>query len=210
MPASSAYLALRAEHVQLDMFAAPPLPGAADAQHTVQLHDLPAIVQERIIEESLVRIVDAQPDPEWTEDVVVQLHWLLLKDLESLQDPTTPLEKKIHSLDWALTDPALDDRPFSFASCVRVVGSSPLSPTPYFGKVNLDEIRDWLRLNATKWIKETVALYPPWVQELIRLNPRWIASELDRDPQWLNKEIRKLEKSGNTGFFHPVGLCAAN
>ena len=49
-----------------------------------------------------------------------------------------------------------------------MVGTSPLSPTAYFGAVQIDEVRGWLRANANEWLRATVAKYPDWIQALVR------------------------------------------
>ena len=139
--------------------------------------------------------------PEWTEEDVVHLHWRLLLELRRLPDPETPLEEKLDTLAWALTDPSLDGRPFSFANCLRVVGTSPMSPTPYFGLIQVDEIRDWLRANARKWIGTTIARYPEWVQRLIRAQPDWVAKQLARNPQWINEQIKLRDDTQQADLF---------
>jgi hypothetical protein len=138
---------------------------------------------------------------EWSEEDVVLLHWRLLLELRRLPDPETPLEEKLDTLAWALTDPALDDRPFSFANCLRVVGTSPLSPTAYFGELQVDEIRDWLRAHARSWIGLTLKRYPDWIQALVRRHPDWVAKELRRNPQWLNEQIRAREEAAQPDLF---------
>ena len=149
---------------------------------------------------------DAEDAPEWTEEDVVHLHWRLLLELRRLPDPETPLEEKLDTLAWALTDSNLDGRPFSFASCLRVVGTSPMSPTPYFGLIQVDAVRDWLRTNARKWIRATIARYPEWVQVLIREQPDWVARQLGRNPQWVNEQIKAREATPQPDLF---GNCDA-
>jgi hypothetical protein len=138
---------------------------------------------------------------EWTEDDVVQLHWRLLLELRRLPDPETPLEDKLDTLAWALTDPSLDDRPFSFANCLRVVGSSPLSPTPYFGALQVEDIRDWLRANARPWLRQTLCRYPDWVQDLVRRQPDWAARQLLLNPQWINEQINEHDQVDQPDLF---------
>jgi hypothetical protein len=174
----------------------PRIPGAVDAKHSVQLHDLPPNTQP----ENAAR-PDAEEAVEWTEEDVVILHWRLLLDLRRLTDPATPLEEKLDTLAWALTDPALDDRPFSFANCLRVVGTSPLSPSPYFGLLKVDEIRTWLRRSARGWIRATIARYPEWVKELIRAEPDWVARKLARNPQWINEQVKARAQAPQTDLF---------
>ena len=193
-----------ARNALLQTFFAPAqFPGAAGAHDLVQLEDLPLSAQ-LAASASLDDPGDADDAPEWTEEDIVHLHWRLLLELRRLADPDTPLEEKLDTLAWALTDSNLDGRPFSFASCLRVVGTSPMSPTPYFGLIQVDEIRDWLRTNARKWIRATIARYPEWVQVLIREQPDWVARQLARNPQWVNEQIKAREATPQADLF---GSC---
>jgi hypothetical protein len=186
--------------LSLALFA--PSPAAADVHHRTRFQDLPAHAQRTYLDDP----GDADDAPEWTEEDVVHLHWRLLLELRRLPDPETPLEEKLDTLAWALTDPTLDGRPFSFASCLRVVGTSPMSPTPYYGLMQVDDIRDWLRANARQWIRATLARYPDWVQVLIREQPDWVARQLARNPQWVNEQIKAHEATPQADLF---GGCDA-
>jgi hypothetical protein len=178
-------------------FAPTHIPEVSGTRHTVALHEINPHARRT---EAAPR-ADAEDTPEWSEEDVVLLHWRLLLELRRLPDLDTPLEEKLDTLAWALTDPTLDDRPFSFANCLRVVGTSPLSPTQYFGAVQVDEVRDWLRANARVWLRATLARYPDWVQSLIRAHPDWVAKELRKNPQWINEQIRSREASGQADLF---------
>jgi len=168
----------------------------------VQWQDLPPEAQQAVHEY-------LEEAPEWTEEDVVQLHWRLLLELRRLPDPETPLEEKLDTLAWALTDPTLDSRPFSFASCLRVVGTSPLSPTPYFGAVQVEEVREWLSINARKWLRATLARYPDWVQVLVPEQPDWVAKQLSKNPQWINEQIKAREEAPQADLFgDPSALLA--
>ena len=182
------------------LFANLQLPRAADVHDAVQFQDL-APQAKRAVGAYLDDPGDADDAPEWTEEDVVHLHWRLLLELRRLPDPETPLEEKLDTLAWALTDPNLDGRPFSFASCLRVVGTSPMSPTPYFGLIQVDDIRDWLRTNARKWVRATIARYPEWVRVLIREQPDWVARQLARNPQWVNEQIKAHETTPQADLF---------
>ena len=184
-------------------FAHPQIPGSDDDRATVQFQDLPPKAQRAVSAylDDAGSEGPADDRPEWTEEDVVHLHWRLLLELRRLPDPETPLEEKLDTLAWALTDSALDGRPFSFASCLRVVGTSPMSPTPYFGLVQVDDIRDWLRTNARKWIRATIARYPAWVQTLIREQPDWVARQLARNPQWVNEQIKAHTETPQPDMF---------
>lgn len=179
-------------------YALPDSPDAHDDDHpTVQLRDLTPHSQQAVHN----YLDDAGDQPEWSEEDVVLLHWRLLLELRRLPDPETPLEEKLDTLAWALTDPALDGLPFSFANCLRVVGTSPLSPTAYFGDLQVDDVRDWLRANARKWVRATLCRYPGWVQALIREQPDWVAKQLARNPQWLNEQIKVHDEAAQPDLF---------
>ena len=173
-----------------DLEELPSIPGSAQTVHTLQLHQLPQQTQDAVRQ-----MLAEDQAPEWSEAAVVQLHWVLLQELRKLTDPDTPLEEKIETLDWALTSPSNDHLPFSFASCVRVVGTSPMSPTAYFGRVDVDELRQWLLVNARRWLRESIARYPQWAQELFYSDPHFAAAQLTANPQWLNEQIRRHEAS---------------
>lgn len=142
---------------------------------------------------------DDEAGSEWSEDAVVQLHWILLCELRRLADPHTPLDEKLDTLDWALAEPEFDERPFSLANCIRVVGLSPLSPAPYVGSVDVEEIKAWIAAHAKTWLGETISLYPDWVQKLIRANPHGVANRLAREPQWINRQIKLHEEQLQQG-----------
>ena len=142
---------------------------------------------------------DESAAPDWTEADVVGLHWRLLEELRSLPHPETPLEEKIDTLNWVFTEPDKDRAPFSFVRCLQLVSASPLSPTPYFGTVDPEAIRDWIRANAPRWMRATIKRYPRWVSDEIRADPERVVRQLDRNPQWINEEIRKRSAFGD--FF---------
>lgn len=175
------------------------------AHRTVQLNDLPHQTQQAVREfidgSSTTAAGDDDDAIVWTEEDIVLLHWGLLRELRRLADPETPLEEKLDTLAWALTDPLLDARPFSMASCIRVVGTSPLSPTAYFGAASVEEIRDWIRANAPRWLRATLSRYPDWVQDLVRGQPDWVCRQLTRNPQWINEQVKLRETSLQQDLF---------
>jgi hypothetical protein len=144
-------------------------------------------------------VLDDETPVEWSEEDVVLLHWRLLQELADLGNPATPLDEKIDTLRWVFTDRERESRPFSFVSCLKVVGCSRLSPTPYFGLVDAEEIRDWIRHHLRAWLDATITRYPLWVKEAILQNPGWIESRLAKNPQWINEEIKKRTVQGD--FF---------
>jgi hypothetical protein len=61
----------------------------------------------------------------------MNLHRRLLVELRRIPAPGTPLKERLDMLAWARahTDEALNERPFSFATRLRVVGTSPMPPS---------------------------------------------------------------------------------
>lgn len=154
--------------------------------------------QQAAGEESRSSSDEAEQIP-WSEEDVVQVHWRLLLELRHLPDAGTPLEEKIDALNWVFTEQAKEGAPFSFIRCIAAVTQSPLSQTPYFGTVDADEIKRWIRCNARRWMRETVARYPQWVQQEIYANPDRALRELDNNPRWINEELRARSEFGD--FF---------
>jgi hypothetical protein len=136
-------------------------------------------------------ICDDAVSVDWSEEDVVHLHWRLLQALRDLCDPRAPLEEKFEALRWVFTEPERDAAPFSFTSCVRVVGCSPLSPTPFFGALDTDAIRDWIRRQWPTWLTAGMQRYPSWVRDAVAAHPAWIAQRLASNPQWLNEQMRR-------------------
>ncbi len=134
---------------------------------------------------------------EWSEEDIVFLHWRLLHRVFELSEPNTPLDEKIDILRWVFTEPELERAPFSFSNCVRVVTLSPLSPIPYCGVTDTEEIRDWLKRYATTWLRSTIDRYPPWVREAFLENPQWFIRRLEKNPQWINEQVKKHTHQGD-------------
>jgi hypothetical protein len=134
---------------------------------------------------------------EWSEEDVVFLHWRLLQEVRDLRDPDTPLEEKLDTLRWIFTERDKESRPFSFVNCLKVVGCSPLSPTPFFGLVDAEEIRDTIRYQIKSWLHATLERYPSWVREAVMTNPEWVESRLEKNPQWINEQIKKFTMEGD-------------
>ena len=168
-----------------DLRLAPP---AAQRSHPADWHHGVVNVDEPDDDESPV---------EWTEEDIVFLHWRLLQEVSDLSDPETPLETKLDTLRWVFTDRDKDGRPFSFVSCLRVVGCSPLSPIAYCGLVDAEEIRDRIRRSVKAWLAATLERYPEWVREAVVHNPEWVEARLARNPQWINEQLKRLTFQGD-------------
>ena len=143
-------------------------------------------------------LVDEDITPiEWSEEDVVYLHWRLLQEVGHLADPATPLEEKFDTLRWIFTDRDKDGRPFSFVSCLRVVGCSPLSPIAYCGLTDVESIRDHIRSRLRTWMAATLERYPDWVREAVIRNPAWIEARLAANPQWINEQLKRMSEQGD-------------
>jgi hypothetical protein len=134
---------------------------------------------------------------EWSEHEIVLLHWRLLQDIEALADPEAPLETKFETLRWVFTEREKDTRPFSFVNCLHVIGCSPLSPIAFCGRVDAEEVRDFIRHSVRAWLGATLARYPRWVHDAVVRNPEWVDAQLSRNPQWLNEQMRAMAQQGD-------------
>ena len=123
---------------------------------------------------------------------MVFLHWRLLQEVSRLADPDTPLEEKFDTLRWVFTEREKDGQPFSFVSCLRVVGCSPLSPIAYCGLVDAQEVCDRIQNSLKAWLLATLERYPIWVREAVVKNPEWVEARLLKNPQWINEQLKRL------------------
>ena len=134
---------------------------------------------------------------EWSEEDLVFLHWRLLQEVSHLADPAAPLEEKFDTLRWVFTERDKDGRPFSFASCLHVVGCSPLSPIAYCGWIDAEEVRESIRHHLKAWFDATLASYPAWVRDAVLHHPEWIEARLAKNPQWINEQIKRTSTLGD-------------
>jgi len=134
---------------------------------------------------------------DWSEEDIVFLHWRLLQEIDRLADPATPLEEKFDTLRWVFTERSKDAMPFSFASCLRVVGCSPLSPIAYCGQIDIEEVRERIRCGLRHWLPATLLRYPAWVRDAVASHPEWIEARLERNPQWINEQLKRMADEGD-------------
>lgn len=163
----------------------------------VQFHEMPLEPQAALE----AYLDEGDEDLGWTEEDVVHLHWRLLQELRRLADADTPLADKIELLSWALSEPDKAQRPFSFEACLKAVGNSPLSPTPFFGELDAQVIRDWIRNHARGWLEDGLARYPEWTRDLVYRQPGLVADRLRANPQWLNEQVLARTRSLQSDLF---------
>ena len=155
----------------------------------------PAAIPDRA---ALDALLDGEDAPvEWSEEDIVFLHWRLLQEVSHLADPATPLEEKFDTLRWVFSERDKDGMPFSFVSCLRVVGCSPLSPIAYCGLVDAEEVRDRIRHGLKAWLDVTLERYPDWVRDAVVDNPEWVEARLAKNPQWINEQIKRMAVQGD-------------
>lgn len=88
--------------------------------------------------------------------------------------------------------PELNDKPFSFANCIKLCGSSI---NPQHGLMNAEDVRAELARYVPKWLKDSLQRYLEWLQEAFRSNPEWVGARLKRNPQCINEQARRVAKS---------------
>ena len=118
-------------------------------------------------------------------------------EVSQLADPATPLAEKFDTLRWVFSDREKDGMPFSFVSCLRVVGCSPLSPIAYCGRVDAEEVRDRIRHGLKAWLDVSLERYPDWVRDAVVHNPAWVEARLAKNPQWINEQIKRMAVQGD-------------
>lgn len=145
---------------------------------------------------------DARPeDPDevsdWTDEDIVYLHWRMLQQVAHLADPERPLEEKFDTLQWVFAGTDKQAMPFSFVSCLHVVGCSPLSPIPFCGQLDAEEVRDRIRANVRRWLTATLDRYPAWVRQAVVTRPDWVRDRLACNPQWINEQVKRIKDQGD-------------
>jgi hypothetical protein len=121
-------LALTYRHIMLDQ--------AADPRDKVEI---------------LQRVYSTR-EPEWMTAEIVYLHFVLLDQCRYLARPSASMERKEETLRWIFTDPELEDQPFSFKNCVRLVAGN----APDFGAV-YRRLQDEMRPMLAAWLRESLA-----------------------------------------------------
>jgi hypothetical protein len=156
-----------------------------------------ALVSKSIDRDGLADSVTDGTDVEWCDEEIVHLHWRLLKEVNDLSDPDTPLEEKLDTLRWIFTEHEKDHLPFSFVNCLKVVGCSPQSPIAYIGMVDPGEVRESIRFQVADWLISTLRRYPSWVRDAVQRNPEWVERQLARNPQWINEQVKRRSVYGD-------------
>lgn len=91
-------------------------------------------------------------EPQWMTAEIVYLHFILLDQCRYLCRSSSSLERKEETLRWIFTDPELEDRPFSFKNCVRLVtGNAPSYGSAYRA------LKEGMRPVLAEWLRESLA-----------------------------------------------------
>jgi hypothetical protein len=100
----------------------------------------------------VLRRVYSHSEPQWMTAEIVYLHFVLLDQCRYLCRDSASLERKEETLRWIFTDPELEDRPFSFKNCVKLVTGNP----PDFGAV-YRRMKEALQPAIAHWLSESLA-----------------------------------------------------
>jgi hypothetical protein len=100
----------------------------------------------------VLRRVYSTHEPEWMTAEIVYLHLILLDQCRYLSRPTASIERKEETLRWIYTDPELEERPFSFKNCVKLVTGN----TPDFGAIHR-RLKEEMRQVLAAWLRESLA-----------------------------------------------------
>ncbi len=100
----------------------------------------------------ILRRVYSTHEPQWMTAEIVYLHFVLLDQCRYLARPSASLERKEETLRWVFTEPELEDQPFSFKNCVKLVTGN----APDFGAI-YRRLQDDMRPLLTAWLHESLA-----------------------------------------------------
>jgi len=100
----------------------------------------------------ILRRVYSQHEPEWMTAEIVYLHFVLLDQCRCLSQPGASIDRKEEILRWIYTDPELEERPFSFKNCVKLVTGN----TPDLGAVH-ERLKEEMRPALNAWLRESLA-----------------------------------------------------
>jgi hypothetical protein len=103
----------------------------------------------------ILKRIYTQESPEWIDDEMVMLHFILLDQCRYLSRASSSMERKKDLLQWIFTDPELEDKPFSFKNSVMLVTGNP----PQFGAVYA-RVKEALGSLIPRWIEESVRSKP--------------------------------------------------
>ena len=100
----------------------------------------------------ILRRVYSRHEPQWMTAEIVYLHLIPLEQCRHLGRPCANVQRKEEILRWVFTDPELEDRPFSFKNCVKLVSGN----TPEFGSVH-QRLKEALQPVVAVWLRESLA-----------------------------------------------------
>jgi hypothetical protein len=100
----------------------------------------------------ILRRVYSLHEPQWMTAEIVYLHFVLLDQCRYLSRPSASVERKEETLRWIYTDPELENQPFSFKNCVKLVTGN----APEFGAIHR-RLKEEMRPVLTAWLRESLA-----------------------------------------------------
>jgi len=101
-----------------------------------------------------------QDSKRWTVEEIVDLHMILLEDLQRIASPRTPIGEAIELLCWVFARPDREDAPFSLKNCLKVVNGFAYRDSmadPTMGQFNVTTFREAFKRELRPWWKALVA-----------------------------------------------------
>ena len=153
----------------------------------------PAAIPDRAALDALLDGEDAPSDGAGRHRL---LHWRLLREVSHLADPATPLEESSTPCAGCSAN-AKDGLPFSFVSCLRVVGCSPLSPIAYCGLVDAEGRCATASAQPEGLVRCHARALPRLGVRRRRPQPRMGRGPARQEPQWINEQIKRMAVQGD-------------
>jgi len=132
----------------------------------------------------------------WSNDEIVDLHMILLEDLQRIANPRTPIGEAIEILCWVFT--SRDDAPFSLKNCLKVVNGFAYRESmadPKLGQFNVTTFREAFRQELKPWWTRLVARQRRIVREILTNDLDFVVGKLRKNPQWANEKLKVLRDS---------------
>jgi len=138
----------------------------------------------------------AEDSKPWSVEEIVDLHMILLEDLQRIANPRTPIGDAIELLCWVFARPEQDDAPFSLKNCLKVVNGFAYRDSmadPKMGQFNVASFREAFKRELKPWWKALVSRQSKLVREILTNDLDFFVKQVLANPQWANEELKKLK-----------------
>lgn len=141
----------------------------------------------------------AEDSKPWSIEEIVDLHMILLEDLQRIANPRTPIGEAIEILCWVFTDPlnpGAEEAPFSLKNCLKVVNGFSYRDSmadPKMGQFNVTSFREAFRRELKPWWKALVSRQSKIVRDILTNDLDFFVKKVLANPQWANEQLKKLK-----------------